>query len=106
MHIRDKIIQEVDPDVIYLFGSYATGNIKPESDLDLLVLDHHPDKFGIDSIPYRISMALWPRDYHLDILSCTPEEFNDRVQKGLSFYSEIKNNGIKLYERKRDKRVA
>ncbi|HCL56032.1 MAG TPA: nucleotidyltransferase domain-containing protein [Spirochaetia bacterium] len=36
--IKEYLITRLQPEVIYLFGSYASGSIKPESDIDLAVL--------------------------------------------------------------------
>jgi predicted nucleotidyltransferase len=35
----DVIVREVDPDAVILFGSRARGDAKPDSDVDLLVID-------------------------------------------------------------------
>ncbi|HEX6922363.1 MAG TPA: nucleotidyltransferase domain-containing protein [Bacillales bacterium] len=39
--VKQKLIEELSPDVIYLFGSFATGNLRPNSDLDLAFLSVH-----------------------------------------------------------------
>ena len=36
------IVREVDPEAIYLFGSYARGQAGPDSDVDLLVIEREP----------------------------------------------------------------
>lgn len=33
------VAQEVNPEAIILFGSHATGNARPDSDVDLLVIE-------------------------------------------------------------------
>lgn len=38
-HMVEVIVREVDPDAIILFGSRARGDAKPDSDVDLLVID-------------------------------------------------------------------
>lgn len=35
----DVIVREVDPDAIILFGSRARGDARPDSDVDLLVIE-------------------------------------------------------------------
>jgi predicted nucleotidyltransferase len=36
------IVREVDPEEIWLFGSYARGQAGPDSDLDILVVEREP----------------------------------------------------------------
>lgn len=36
------IVQEVDPEMIFLFGSHAAGTAQPESDIDLLIVERKP----------------------------------------------------------------
>jgi predicted nucleotidyltransferase len=36
--ITERIVQVSDPDQIILFGSYAMGDYRPDSDLDLLII--------------------------------------------------------------------
>ncbi len=45
------IVDEVDPVQIILFGSQAKGNAKPDSDVDLLVVEEQP--FGPQRSRYK-----------------------------------------------------
>jgi predicted nucleotidyltransferase len=36
------IVREIDPDQVYLFGSRARGNARPDSDVDLLIVETEP----------------------------------------------------------------
>ena len=40
--IVDAIVREVEPEQIVLFGSWARGDSRPDSDLDLLVIEREP----------------------------------------------------------------
>lgn len=40
--ITEKIVREVNPRKIVLFGSHARGNARPDSDLDFLVIEDGP----------------------------------------------------------------
>jgi predicted nucleotidyltransferase len=71
------IVREVDPERIYLFGSYARGDAGPDSDVDLLVVER--ERFG----PQRDRLAEITRVRHSlsafrvakDILVFSAEEF-------------------------------
>jgi uncharacterized protein len=38
----NSIVQEVDPERIYLFGSRARGDARADSDIDLLIVESEP----------------------------------------------------------------
>ena len=38
----DTLLQEIAPEQIYLFGSRACGNARPDSDIDLLIVESEP----------------------------------------------------------------
>ena len=38
----DAIVQEVEPEQIYLFGSQARGEAREDSDVDLMVVEREP----------------------------------------------------------------
>ena len=38
----DTLVQEIAPEQIYLFGSRARGNARPDSDIDLLIVESEP----------------------------------------------------------------
>jgi predicted nucleotidyltransferase len=40
--IADTVIREVQPQAIVLFGSHATGEARPDSDVDLLIVAAAP----------------------------------------------------------------
>jgi predicted nucleotidyltransferase len=42
--IKETIVQNVHPEKVILFGSYANGNPNDDSDLDLLVIKDMPPK--------------------------------------------------------------
>jgi predicted nucleotidyltransferase len=70
------IVQEIDPEQIYLFGSRARGEVRPDSDIDLLIIEQEP--FGpcrnrwkeLSRIRRTLSQLRIPKD----ILLYSPEE--------------------------------
>jgi predicted nucleotidyltransferase len=87
------------PQKIILFGSYAYGTPRPESDVDLLVvMDTQLSEIEqaaviCRAIPYR---------FGLDLVVYTPQHLAQRLEWGDSFLREIMQNGIVLYESTHD----
>jgi uncharacterized protein len=95
--ITTRIASKFNPDRIILFGSYANGTQKDDSDIDLLIIqdtDLPPQKRGFD-----IRMSLLGLMLPFDILVYTKSEFEREKENEFSFLScAIKNSKV-LYER-------
>jgi predicted nucleotidyltransferase len=90
-----RIAEEFAPLRILLFGSYAYGHPRPESDVDLLVV--------MDTSLRETQQALAIRQhlkplFGVDILVYTPERLEQRLAWGDSFLREIVERGITLYK--------
>lgn len=94
----ERIVSELKPEKIILFGSYAYGNPTPDSDVDLLVIMKTKDK---ESDRYvAVSNLLYPRQFPVDILVKTPREIEaEKKKRGNFFMREILTKGKVLYER-------
>ena len=91
------LIEQVQPEKVVLFGSYANGTATPESDIDLLVIlksdlrrDHRQE---------AISQALRPRRVPVDILAYTPDEVQRCMEIPTSFVRHILTTGKVVYDR-------
>ncbi len=94
----ERIVSELKPEKIILFGSYAYGNPTPDSDVDLLVIMNTKAK-EIDRY-VAVSNLLYPRQFPVDILVKTPKEIEaEASKKGNFFMREILKKGKVLYER-------
>ena len=94
-----RIAERFQPEKIILFGSYAYGYPKPESDVDLLVVMDTPLRARQQRL--EISRAVSPRPFPLDIVVRTPHELAERIALGDLFLREITTRGKVLYERNR-----
>lgn len=94
-----RIAERFQPEKIILFGSYAYGYPKPESDVDLLVVMDTPLRARQQRL--EISRAVSPRPFPLDIVVRTPQELAERIALGDLFLGEITTRGKVLYERNR-----
>jgi uncharacterized protein len=92
-----KIVQELNPEKIILFGSYAYGTPNPHSDVDLLVI--MKTKAPHKERSWAVSRLLLPRPFPVDILVRTPSEIEEALAKGDFFLKEILARGRVLYDR-------
>jgi predicted nucleotidyltransferase len=97
--VARRISDRFQPEKIILFGSYAYGKPRPESDVDLLVVMDTPLRVHQQ---LEISRALSPRPFPLDIVIRTPQQVKERLAMGDPFLLEITSKGKVLYERHRD----
>jgi predicted nucleotidyltransferase len=91
-----QIAEQYAPDKIILFGSYAYGKPRPESDVDLLVVMNTAHKETEQAI--RICQSI---SYHfgLDLIVKTPATLTRRLVLGDPFLQEVVSKGKVLYER-------
>ncbi len=91
-----QVAEKFQPEKVILFGSYAYGTPKAESDVDLLVVMNTPLK-QIDQA-VRICQEI---EYHfgLDLIVRTPETLERRLMLGDPFLAEVVHRGKVLYER-------
>ncbi len=94
----ERLIREVNPEKIILFGSYAYGNPTPDSDVDLLVVVRSDEPYRQRYL--RVARALQPRLFPLDLIVKTTEEIEEALRDFSPFLHEIYTKGICLYERK------
>lgn len=90
-----QIIEKFKPLKIILFGSYAHGNPRPESDVDLLILMETKLRPIQQEIEICRSLTY---DFGLDLLVYTPKNFAERISWGDSFLREIEREGDVVYE--------
>ena len=90
-----RIVQELNPEKIVLFGSYAYGKPTEDSDVDILVI--MPFKGRNPEKATEIWMATKPR-FPIDIMVRKPAELRKRLKMGDFFLREITEKGKVLYE--------
>ncbi|MBU1486811.1 nucleotidyltransferase domain-containing protein [bacterium] len=97
-YIVKKIVSEIQPEKIILFGSYAKGDFGRDSDLDLFII-----KGGKESsrmMRRKVGALLWGRRFPLDLIVRKPEEveWNFRAKNPFYLY-HIFRDGKVLYEK-------
>ena len=92
-----RIVNELNPENVILFGSYAYGKPNPHSDVDLLVI--MKTSASLKERSWKVSRLLLPRPFPVDILVKTPKEIEKALKSGDFFLKEILTRGKVLYER-------
>jgi predicted nucleotidyltransferase len=90
-----QIVTGFNPRKIILFGSYAYGTPREDSDLDLLVV------MPTEGRPLRAAANIAAAIDHplpLDILVFEPGQLETAVEREFTFATEVMTNGIVLYE--------
>ena len=90
------IAREFEPERIILFGSYARGNPRADSDVDLLVLLRCTGK------PFRKSLEILNRihpRFAVDVVVRNPDDAARRYAEFDPLIRDAFDQGIVLYER-------
>ncbi|MGH9325297.1 MAG: nucleotidyltransferase domain-containing protein [Terriglobia bacterium] len=96
--LTEHIVREFQPDKIILFGSYAHGQSRADSDIDLLVL------LPFEGKAFRKSLEILNRvapEFPVDLLARNPADTARRYAEGDPLIREALDHGRVLYERHR-----
>lgn len=97
--VKNRLIENINPRSIVLFGSLANGNEHEDSDIDLLVV--WDEKAELTNVKRRIILRkmIGIVESPLDILTCTTDELNKALEDKNSFTSQIVTEGELIYGR-------
>jgi len=94
--LRDRLVADLKPESIWLFGSRARGDARPDSDFDLLVVlrDGLPDE---EYSHYAVARPVVACGLGCDIVPASWSTFvREKDQKG-SFVKAIVSEGREIY---------
>jgi len=99
--IVQAVVEAVAPERIILFGSAARGEIGPDSDVDLLVVEkessfHEGSRWAESG---RIRKALWKFPVPIDVLIFTPEEVDKWKDSTNHVIARSRREGRVVYDR-------
>ena len=94
--LTERIVREFSPERVVLFGSYASGNPRPDSDVDLLVILPFEGKSFRKSL--EILNRVNPR-FPVDLLARRPDDTARRYREGDPLIREALDHGQVLHER-------
>ena len=99
--LREKIVKELDPEKIILFGSYAWGTPNDDSDVDLFIVKS--SDISRRERQTELRKKLFGSDIPMDLLVYTPEEINESINKTCNlFIEDIVRNGKIIYEKSKE----
>ncbi len=90
-----RIVAEMNPRKVILFGSAARGDAGEDSDIDLCVVAETELKF-FDRMSKVI--GLYPGGRRVEVFVYTPEEWRRMLEEGRDFIRTIVDEGRVLYE--------
>ncbi|MBZ4644639.1 MAG: uncharacterized protein PWP07_2397 [Epulopiscium sp.] len=97
--IKERLLSQISPISILLFGSIAKGKDTDDSDIDLLVVwDEQKD---LPNVKRRIMLRklIGIIDSPVDILTCNLSELENALAEQNSFTAQIVKEGELLYGR-------
>ncbi len=96
--IVQRIVATAQPDKIILFGSWARGDARPDSDIDILVIKESTEPgYRRDAAIY---LALAGLNAPVDVMTYTPEEVSDWSAVPQAFITTAVREGKVMYENK------
>jgi len=97
-HVVSCLVRGLDPLAIYLFGSRARGDARPDSDFDLLVV--LPDEAGdlTDDYDY-VAAPLIDSGIGCDVVPVSQHCFQENRDDPTTLTFQSVHHGRKLYER-------
>jgi predicted nucleotidyltransferase len=90
-----RIGEEFGAEKVILFGSYAHGTAKQDSDVDLLIVTSFEGRSVDKSVQIRLKLR---PAFPVDLLVRTPEKIQERLEMGDRFIKDILQGGKVLYE--------
>lgn len=90
-----EVVERLHPNLVVLFGSFASGDINEGSDVDILVVEDFKEDF-LDRI--RTLMDLNRFRIPIEPVGYTPKEFEKMQKRGNLFIAEVLEKGKVLYE--------
>lgn len=99
--IVQRIVAAAAPEKIVLFGSRARGEHRPDSDIDLLVVQTSPESHYQRSLPIYGALQGLPIEVDIDVVVFTPEEVHDWSQASAALVTTALRTGEVIYEGQR-----
>lgn len=92
----DRLVPTLRPEEIYLFGSQARDEARPDSDYDVLLVVGSSDEpaYRREQAAYR---ALWGLGAPVDVVVLTRAEFERQARVVTSLPATVRREGRRVY---------
>ena len=94
--IKQKLVDQIKPIGVYLFGSFANGTAHADSDFDFYIIvdDNEKDLHAVATSAYKAIRGVKQRP--VDILVGTKSRFDERKNQ-FTVENEVFHKGVLLY---------
>ena len=93
-----RLVDALDPEAIWLFGSRARRTHRPTSDFDLLVVTRDDDDAGSDY--QHVYAPIAGSGIGCDVVPCPKHVFEHERNAGAGLVRAVVREGRRLYERR------
>jgi len=81
---------------VYLFGSHARGEARPDSDVDLCLVSEGAERQFEAAARFRhVIWGIWPRP-SLTLLPIAPQRLSEKQARGDHFFATVLGEGVPL----------
>lgn len=94
--ISKKLKEQYDAKEVIIFGSYARNVIDENSDIDILVISETKERFFERQATVRRLMRDLKKKIPISPIVLTPQEVENRKNRGDQFIEEILKTGIRV----------
>ena len=94
--IKDRLVEQLSPLKIYLFGSYAYGTPTADSDYDFYIIVDDENRDTLDLMARAYAACSEIKQRPVDILVGTESSFEARKQRP-TIENEVFHKGVLLY---------
>lgn len=94
-----RVVAAASPQKVVLFGSRARGDHRPDSDIDLLIIQDSPLPRHRRSIPVYAALSELPLEVDTEVVVYTPEEVREWSGASAAFVTTALREGKVLYEK-------
>jgi hypothetical protein len=91
----DEVVKKLNPRLVIMFGSFATGDINEGSDVDILVVADFKEAF-LDRI--KTLMDINTFKIPVEPVGYTPKEFEEMKKRKNLFITEVLEKGKVMYK--------
>jgi uncharacterized protein len=92
-----RLVEALDPQAIWLFGSRARGEHRPDSDFDLLVVAKDNGQFQSNDY-VKTLRPTFDTEVDCEVIPCSFEDFEDARTLHTTLVSQVIENGRLVYK--------